>query len=139
MKTDDLFASFGDEKMKEHLREAKERWGNTDAYRQSIERLRGWKKKDFDRVKKEGEALAKELAEAMDEDVKSQRVQGLVEKHYQSIQQFYDCPYAMYRGLGEMYVSDPRFTAHYDKYRPGLALWLRDAINYYCDQKEKKY
>lgn len=138
MKNDDLFASFDDEKMQEYMQEAKERWGHTDAYKQSMEKVKHWTKDDYERVKKEGELLNKELAEAMDEDIKSQKVQAFVEKHYKSIQQYYDCPYAMYRNLGEMYVSDPRFTATYDKFRPGLAIWLRDAIQYYCDQHEKK-
>jgi MerR family transcriptional regulator, thiopeptide resistance regulator len=30
----------------------------------------------------------------------------------------------MYRGLGQMYVDDPRFTATYDKVRPGLAIFM---------------
>ncbi len=30
--------------------------------------------------------------------------------------------------LGRMYAADPRFAAHYDAIRPGLATWLRDAI-----------
>ena len=30
--------------------------------------------------------------------------------------------------LGDMYVADPRFTATYDRYQPGLARFLRDAI-----------
>ena len=34
----------------------------------------------------------------------------------------------MYRGLGQMYVDDPRFTATYDKVRPGLAVFMRDAM-----------
>jgi len=35
-------------------------------------------------------------------------------------------------GLGEMYVADGRFRAHYDKLAPGCAAFLRDAINVYC-------
>ena len=34
----------------------------------------------------------------------------------------------MHVGLGEMYVADPRFTAHYDKVRPGMAQYVCDAI-----------
>ena len=30
------------------------------------------------------------------------------------------------------HVSDSRFTATYDKVRPGLATFLRDAIKIYC-------
>ena len=44
----------------------------------------------------------------------------------------------MYRGLGDMYVADPRFAAYYEKYAPGLAQFMRDAMHAYCDAQEKK-
>ncbi|MDZ5712816.1 MerR family transcriptional regulator [Jeotgalibacillus haloalkalitolerans] len=34
-------------------------------------------------------------------------------------------------GLGDMYVSDERFTAYYDKHFEGAAVFLRDAIDVY--------
>jgi DNA-binding transcriptional MerR regulator len=34
--------------------------------------------------------------------------------------------------LAEMYVSDPRFTAYYDKIAPGCAVFLRDALAIFC-------
>ncbi len=34
-------------------------------------------------------------------------------------------------GLAQMYVDDERFTAFYDKKKPGLAVFLRDAIHIY--------
>lgn len=37
-----------------------------------------------------------------------------------------------HRGLGEMYVADERFTAHYDGKTPGCAAFLRDAIAAYA-------
>ena len=37
-------------------------------------------------------------------------------------------------GLGEIYVADERFRAHYDKIVPGCAEFLRDAINIYCEK-----
>ena len=30
--------------------------------------------------------------------------------------------------LGELYVTDPRFAANYERVQPGLATFLRDAI-----------
>jgi hypothetical protein len=54
----------------------------------------------------------------------------------------------MYRGLGEMYASDPRFVAYYDKFDPDmsaggvagrpnghLASFLREAIAEFCDRQ----
>jgi hypothetical protein len=39
-------------------------------------------------------------------------------------------------GVAQMYVDDPRFTAHYDKEHPGTAVFLRDAIRIYTGIKE---
>lgn len=38
-------------------------------------------------------------------------------------------------GVAQMYVDDPRFTAYYDKDQPGTAVFLRDAVNVYTQQK----
>ena len=35
---------------------------------------------------------------------------------------------AKHRGIAELYVEDPRFTAYYDKTVPGCARFLRDAV-----------
>lgn len=72
----------------------------------------------------------------MDKGFDSPEFQALIAKHYEGIGTFYDCSLDMYRMLGEMYVSDPRFKAYYDKFRPGLAEFIKKAINYYCDQKQ---
>ncbi len=37
-----------------------------------------------------------------------------------------------HKGLGEMYVTDERFTAYYDNIAVGCAAFLRDALNIYC-------
>lgn len=125
------------DKMEEYKKEAKARWGNTDAYKQSQKRTANWTKADYDRVAADTQSLTKELAVTMDKGFDSPEFQALVERHHQAIEVFYDCSPEMYRGLASMYVTDPRFRAFYDKFRPGLAELLHKAINYYCDQKEK--
>lgn len=115
------------------LEEVKRRWVGTDAYRQSVERVGAMTKEEVSALKESGKKFAQELANAMDCAVESSRAQALVQKHYDSICVFYDCPVALYRNLGAMYVHDPRFTAYYDAFRPGLAVWLRDAIGVFCD------
>ena len=53
----------------------------------------------------------------------------VVERHRLQIDTwFYPCSHEMHVGLGEMYIADPRFTANYEKIRPGLAAYVRDAI-----------
>lgn len=137
MNTSDMFEPFTDDELKQLKEEAKQKWGNTDVYKQSVERTKGWKKEDYDRIKAEGIALAKKLALAMDLDMKSTEVQTLIGQHYASISIFYDCSLDFYKNLGKMYTEDPRFTTYYDTFRPGLAIWLQQAIEYYCDTQEK--
>ncbi len=133
MNADDLFASFDDDELVENMKEAKKRWGNTDAYKQSMTRVKNWTKKDYERIKREGKIFTQKLADAMDKEINSREVQELIKQHHQGIEYFYDCSIDMYRNLGEMYVSDQRFAKYYNKFRQGLAVWLRDAISYYCD------
>ena len=117
-----------DEQQAAYRREAQERWGDTEAWRQSQERTKGWTKADEDRVKAEGAALVADLAAAMDEDPAGPAVQALVARHRAGIDVFYDCTDDIYAGLADMYVSDPRFAAVYDGARPGLAAFLRRAM-----------
>jgi hypothetical protein len=52
----------------------------------------------------------------------------LAEEHRQHVDRwFYDCSPATHRALGEMYVTDPRFTATYEGMAEGLAAWVKDA------------
>ena len=37
-----------------------------------------------------------------------------------------------HRGIAELYVADPRFTAYYDKAVPGCARFLRDAVAHWA-------
>jgi hypothetical protein len=120
--------------VKQYQNEVKERWGNTDAYRVSMAKVSKMTKAQMDKLKEDGKKFTQMLADAMGKDVSSPEVQELVKQHHAGIEFFYKCPPEMYRNLGKMYVDDPRFTAYYDKFKPGLAKWLNDAIQYFCDQ-----
>ena len=114
----------------EHAAEAEQRWGDTEAWQQSQRRTSALSKDDWLAIRAETEALEVELAAAMTSGVAptDERALELAERHRRTIEHFYDVPYEMHRGLGQMYVDDPRFTRHYDDRAPGLAEWLRDAI-----------
>ena len=49
---------------------------------------------------------------------------------------FYDCTTEIHRGLGRVYVDDPRFAANYERVAPGLATYLRDAILAKADRQD---
>jgi hypothetical protein len=61
------------------------------------------------------------------------------ELHRRSIHdRFYDCPPPVHRNLGDLYISDPRFTATYDEIRQGMAQYVRDAIHANADRLESQ-
>jgi len=124
-----------DPKNDPYAEEAKQRWGDTDAYKQSQERVKKFTKDDWAQVGKEADDMNKKLAALAEAntDPASPEVQEEIAKHYQWLRHFYEPSLEMYRGLGSMYADDPRFAANYDKYRPGLAAYMRDAMHAYCD------
>lgn len=136
--TEELYDAFKDDDVKQYQDEVKERWGNTDAYKESMKRVGKMTKAQMDKLKADGKAFNAQLAKTMDYAFDSAEAQAMVQKHYDGVNFFYTCLISMYRNLGQMYVDDARFTATYDTLRPGLAAWLRDAIAYYCDVKEGK-
>lgn len=117
--------------------EAKERWGESDLYKQSQERVKKFTKADWERIKEEGERLMKEIVAQMDQGAESEAVQKLIDKHYKALRTFYEPNLKMYRGLGNMYYDDVRFSAYYEKFHKGLAKFMKEAINVYCDRQEK--
>ena len=117
--------------------EARERWGDTDAYRQSQERTARYTERDWAEIRAAGEDLNNRLAAALRAGVAADdpTAMDLAEEHRRQIDRyFYACGPEFHRGLGDMYVADPRFTATYDAVAPGLAAYLRDAIHANADR-----
>ncbi len=122
---------FGDFDPDQHAAEVEERWGGTDAYRESKQRASRYTKADWQQMKDESGAYLERLVAAMraGEPANSQAAMAAAEEHRQHISRwFYECSYEIHRGLGQMYVDDPRFSATYEKIAPGLAAYLNDAI-----------
>jgi DNA-binding transcriptional MerR regulator len=122
---------FGESDPTEHAAEARERWGETDAYAQSAARTSAYTKDDWLRVRAEGEDVERRFAEALGAGVPADdpSVTAIAEEHRQHISRsFYECPPEMHASLAEMYVADERFAKHYDDRAPGLARYVHDAV-----------
>lgn len=130
--TKKLSNAFRTDDIEKYKTEAKTRWGHTDAYRQSVERSKKWTQSDVEKIKKEGESITRAIANLSDRAISDPEVQAYIAKHHTHINRFYDCSINMYRGLGELYFNDPRFAEFYEKIKPGLALFMKEAIEYYC-------
>jgi len=111
--------------------EVKERWGKTDAYKESARRAKQYNKEDWARIKAEGEAVEARLAELLvaGHSPEDPEVMDAADAHRLYMDRwFYPVSHAMHVGLGRMYISDPRFAAHYDERAEGLATFVSAAI-----------
>jgi DNA-binding transcriptional MerR regulator len=136
MTDDTTFSAFNDPTYQAHKDEVEKRWGNTDAYKQSKQRVGKMSKADLERVKAEAEDISRTAAELMVKGFScdSPEVQKQVERFYKHLHNFYDPSYEMFKGLGQMYVDDPRFTEVYEKRAKGFAVFMRDAMVFYADK-----
>ena len=120
-----------------YAKEAEEKWGKSDAWKQSQERVKKMTKAQFQQIGQEADDITRAIA-ALAEAGRSPSdpaVQALVDRHYHWLRNWYEPSLDMYRGLASMYVDDPGFEANYEKYRPGMAVFIRDAMHAYCDAK----
>ncbi|MBW3579165.1 MAG: MerR family transcriptional regulator [Actinobacteria bacterium] len=130
LEPEELFEVFGKHDPSPYADEVEEHWGDTDAYRESQHRASSYSKTEWQRMKTEVDDHNRRLVEALQAGhaPDSSHAMDLAEEHREHIcRWFYDCPTALHRELGEMYVADSRFTKTYEDLAPGLAQWVRDA------------
>ncbi|MFV3010794.1 MerR family transcriptional regulator [Clostridium botulinum] len=123
-----------EEHQKKYSEEVKEKYGNTSAYKESNKKTSKYTKEYWSNIMKDWDEIFKKLANLMDKNPDDEEVQESVYQLREHISKnFYDCTPEIFRGLGELYVNDERFTANIDKYKTGLSKFVREAINVYCD------
>jgi hypothetical protein len=126
----ELFGDDWTEHEAEWDREWQERWGDTDAGRQSRERTSGYTKADWERIKAEGEEIERRFVALLraGEPADGEAATAVAEEARQlDSRWFFGMSGAMQAGLGRMFVEDPRFAAHYDGRAEGLAAFVSAA------------
>ena len=117
--------------MKSHSTEARERWGNTDAYREHEEKTKSYTKEKWAEANDGLMAIFAEFAVCKNSGASadSAEAQALVAKLQAHITaNYYTCTDEILAGLGKMYVADERFKKNIDKYGEGIAEFVADAI-----------
>lgn len=118
---------------KQYEAEAKEKWGNTDAYKESQQKTATYSKEKWNDVSSGLDEVIAEFAKAKAEGKSAEESVSLAEKLQQYItDNFYTCTKEILSGLGEMYVLDERFKENMDKHGEGTAEFVRDTIKFYC-------
>lgn len=115
----------------QYQQETQDRWGNTDAYRESANRLKSYSAEDVEMAKKEMSEATLLILDAMLAGLPADSVAAMsgAEAHRKSISDWwYECNYEMHVNLAQMYVADSRFADFYESMHPGLAQYVHDAI-----------
>ena len=111
--------------------EARERYGNTAAYREHEKNTKNYTKEKWAEATDGLMAIFAEFAACKESgaSVDSVEAQALVAKLQAHITaNYYTCTDEILAGLGKMYVADERFKKNIDKYGEGTAEFVAEAI-----------
>ena len=118
--------------------EARERWGDTDAYREHEQKTKNYTKEKWAEANDGLMAIFAEFAVCKQNgaEADSDEAQALVAKLQAHITaNYYTCTDEILADLGKMYVADERFKKNIDKYGEGTAEFAAEGIRTYGENK----
>jgi DNA-binding transcriptional MerR regulator len=126
-----------DDNEKKYGKEVREKYG-ADVADASNKKIKGMSAEKYAEVEKLTAELNAAIKEAfLEGDSASEKAMRACELHKQWLQVFWPDGYyskEAHIGLGEMYVTDERFKAHYDEIGEGCAEFLSNAIKEFCSR-----
>nr|WP_148260857.1 MerR family transcriptional regulator [Conexibacter woesei] len=128
---EEQFEIFGTDRFAEYSDEAGQRWGDSDAWKESQRRTAAYTKDDWIAIKAEADANIARFADALriGEPATGPVAMELAEAYRLHLSRwFYDCSHEMHRGIAELFVSDPRYGTTWDEVAPGFTQYVHDAI-----------
>ncbi len=117
--------------------EIKQRFGDTEAYKEHIEKTANYTKDKWQEVNDGLNTVLAGFAECMNNGYTSDsgEAQALVIELQAFItENYYTCTNEILAGLGRMYVADERFKNNIDKHTDGTAEFISNAIEIYCNK-----
>ena len=142
MADQEKFEGFKQKRIEENERqygaEIREKYGE-EAVDRSNQKFQDMTKEEYEQVTALNERFMQTLLEAYQTgDPAGELAQRAAGLHRQWLTFYWDSySKEAHAGLAQMYVDDPRFTAYYDKTRPGLAAFLRDAVLIFTGNKKE--
>lgn len=117
--------------------EIKQRFGNTDAYKEHAEKTANYTADKWQEVNDGLMSVFAKFAECMNNGhtADSVEAQAIVKELQDYItDNYYTCTKEILAGLGLMYVADERFKTNIDKNGTGTAEFISEAIKVYCSK-----
>lgn len=114
--------------------EARERWGD-QAVDESKAKLGKMSEAEMKALQDEIHAIYSKLAQLRHGSPESEEAQAAIEEWYRALNRFGHYSLEAFKGLGQLYVDDERFTKNIDQFGEGLAAFMRDAMAVYADRR----
>ena len=111
--------------------EARERWGNTDAYREHEQKTKNYTKEKWAEANDGLMTIFAEFAALKNSGASadSAEAQALIAGLQAYItENYYTCTDEILAGLDKMYIADERFKKNIDKYGDGTAEFVSEGI-----------
>ena len=142
LQVEDLYDGISPEKLKAWRSEAMSKWGK-ETVLEAEENLRRFSKEEMETLKTElNDNITTRLTALMHTDPKSAEVQELIARRYQIILRLTGGQIKMekleyFRKLGELYVEDNRYTPVNGMPSRELALFIKEATDYYVSSQKQ--
>ena len=116
--------------------EAKEKWGNTNQYKECEEKNKNRSKQEFESINAGLMNIFSELGALKHLSVEDENVQIKINELKEFISEnYYNCSNEIFYSLGQMYINDERFKNNIDKAGgDGTAEFVSQAISVYCSK-----
>jgi DNA-binding transcriptional MerR regulator len=141
LQVEDLYEGIPQEKMAACRAEAMQKWGK-ETILEVEDTLRSFSKDEMESLKTELNDITTQLAALMSGDPGSKEVQQCIARRYQVIMRLTGGKIALgkleyFRKLGELYVADNRYTPVNGMPSKELALFIKEATDYYVQNKQE--
>jgi DNA-binding transcriptional MerR regulator len=108
--------------------EARERWGDKAVDNANVK----FGKSEQDAMN----SIYRKLASIRHKSPESEEAQTAIKEWYDFLNKIATYSLEAFKGLGQMYVDDKRFTKNIDKFGEGLAKFMCDAMAFYADENK---
>ena len=131
-----LFGGFTEEEEKKYTEEAMQMY-DPQSVKASSKKWNAYTASEKKRIGEEGNAVYQDLLASMSKGASSPEAQAGVDRWRRHIEYFWIPNDEQLVGLAELYNSDSRFKANFDKIDPRLAEFMREAIKVYVQNRSK--
>ncbi|MCB0630473.1 MAG: MerR family transcriptional regulator [Saprospiraceae bacterium] len=132
---EELYEGFPKDQAQSYREEAMEKWGKKTV-EQSEQHLMAMGKKDFTALKEQFTRVNAQLFELRNTAPTAPEVQAFIKRHYHCIEGFWGKKpnAAAYKGLGELYVQDERYSMVDGVPQPDFAQFLSQAMAHFAER-----